>query len=680
MPGVEAGALAGMVVEGNHRTLVLSKKEKTMDPRWQHLPHTDTEFVPAVYPDRESWEKEKARLREQLLFAAGLWPLPEKPPLASRIWHRLERDGYTVEKVWFQSLPGFYVGGNLYRPLDPGPQSHPGILHAHGHGPIGRLGETEVASYQARCLTLARLGCVSFIWDMVDYNDSARHLSGAYEAENYSAAHRLPWPYAHAGRKLWSVNILGLQLWNSIRALDFLLSLPEVDPNRLACTGESGGGTQTYNLYAVDDRLHAAAPVCMVSAYMQGGCGCENAPCLRLETNNVDIGATLAPRPLLLVNSAQDWTRHTPEVEYPAIKRIYELYGAGERVAQVQIDSPHGYNKAMREAVYRWFARWFGLPCGEDFVEPAYRPERPEDLLAFVDGLPEGAIVDHETLVEQRVEAARRALRGYFPDTAEKLGQNRRIFGRGLGLAIGWDQSGAVYRRARARRVSGLSCEEGTIIGDRRGVQIPVRIFHAGQPVQTLLIHPQGMNAVYASLVRALGQHTVLAIDPFGRGGHVGEQNPEQPRGSTKFFDTFNRTDLAERVYDIALTIRYLLEAGAQKLNVVGFGEAGLWALLAGGALGLAGRTLRWAIDADGFDTASEADYLTRLPLPGILRLGGLPHVAALLAPHELLLHNTSGVFDVSWAAAAYALGPPTAFTVHEHRLKNEELIAYLNQ
>jgi hypothetical protein len=188
-----------------------------MDPRWQNLPHTDTEFVPAAYPSREAWEAKRAHLREQILFAAGLWPMPEKPPLNARIWHRVERDGYTVEKVWFQSLPGFYVGGSLFRPIDPKPKSHPGVLSPHGHARQGRLSESEFASYQARGLTLARIGCTAFMWDMIDYNDSARHLSGDYETETYGVVHRAPWAHEQDERMLWNLNALGFQLWNSIR-------------------------------------------------------------------------------------------------------------------------------------------------------------------------------------------------------------------------------------------------------------------------------------------------------------------------------------------------------------------------------------------------------------------------------------------------------------------------------
>lgn len=658
-----------------------------MDPRWQNLPHTDTEFVPTEYPDREAWEDKRAHLRVQILFAAGLWPMPEKPPLNARIWNRIERDGYTVEKVWFQSLPGFYVGGSLYRPIDPKPKSHPGVISPHGHARLGRLSESEAASYQARGLTLARIGCTAFMWDMIDYNDSARHLSGDYEDETYAVVHRAPWAHKQDDRMLWNLNALGFQLWNSIRALDFISQLPEVDPNRLACTGESGGGTQTYNLYAVDDRLHAAAPVCMVSAYMQGGCVCENAPLLRMDTNNVDIGATIAPKPLLLVSSAQDWTRHTPQVEYPAIQKIYDLYGAGDHVAQVQIDAPHGYNKAMREAVYRWLARWFDLPIDQDYAEPPYGTEPRENLLAFIDGLPDGAITDHQELIQQCIEAAGKALETYRPESLAKLDENRRVLGQALRIAMGYDDSGVTLQRNGETRYADLACTDGVLIGDRRGVRVPFRTFVPDAPSGTpsgtsiLLIHPQGIHALYAPIVRDLlaRGHAVFALDPFGVGQNVGEQNPEQPRGSTSFFTTFNRTDDAERIYDIVLALRYILSTGPQAVDVVGFDQAGLWTLIAGAVLEPRDTKCRFAIDTAGLNTADHRDVLCRLPIPGILKAGGLPNAAALVAPHDLLLHNTGDLFDSTWASAAYALYPGATLTLQTDRLQNDALIAFLD-
>lgn len=654
-----------------------------MDPRWQNLPHTDTEFVPVPYPDRTGWEARRAALKKQVLFAAGLWPLPEKPPLKARIWHRLERDGYTIEKVSFQSLPGLYVGGTLFRPADPRPTGHPGVLAPHGHSALGRLDENENASYQARGLTLARIGCTAFMWDMVGYNDSARHLAGTYQDETYSAVHRSFCCHGADASMLWNLNAFGLQLWNSIRALDFVAQLPEVDPERLVCTGESGGGTQTFALYAVDERLAAAAPVCMVSAFMQGGCGCENAPLLRLDTHNVDLGAACAPKPLMLVSSAQDWTQNTPAVEYPAIRRIYDLYGAGERVEQEQVDAPHGYNKAMREIVYRWLGRVFDLPVAADYTEPPYQTEAPDDLHAFAEGLPEDALTNGQALIDQRLQAAQTALEAYTPRTREAFAENRQVLGTALALAVGYDKPDAVYQRTGPATHWDIACEDGVLTGSTRGTTVPLRTFtpDASCSTATLLVHPQGGKALYSPLISRLleAKHTVYTIDCFATGANIGPQDPEKPRGDTRYFNTFNRSDDAERVGDIALTLRFLLDSGCQRLNAVGFGRAGAWLMLAGTFFST-DQSLRLAIDADRFSTDKEEAYLARLPIPGILAAGGLPNAAALLAPRDLLLHNTGTTFDTAWAHQAFGLYPDANLHVEEGRVANDALVSFLVQ
>jgi len=144
-----------------------------LDPRWSELPHTDTEFVPRHYKSLNEWKSRRERLRRQILWAAGLRPIPEKTPLRASVFGRIEHDGYTVEKVYFESIPGLFVRGNLYRPRKTSPHSHPGVLNPHGHAATGRLHDDETASYQARCITFARMGCVVFMWDMIEYNDSA---------------------------------------------------------------------------------------------------------------------------------------------------------------------------------------------------------------------------------------------------------------------------------------------------------------------------------------------------------------------------------------------------------------------------------------------------------------------------------------------------------------------------
>src|SRR5262249_8570815 len=144
---------------------------------------------------------------------------------------------------------------------------------------------------------------------------------------------------------LLGLNLTGLQLWDSIRALDFLTSLPDVDPARIACTGESGGGTQTFLLCAVDDRVQVAAPVCMVSQGFQGGCACENSPSLRLDTDNVEIAACFAPKPMILVGATGDWTSKLMTDVYPVVRATYRLLGREENVTAAIFEAPHNYNK-----------------------------------------------------------------------------------------------------------------------------------------------------------------------------------------------------------------------------------------------------------------------------------------------------------------------------------------------
>lgn len=313
------------------------------------------------YGKRE-WLKRAEELRRHILFACGLSPELERKGLNAQVFGRIEHADYSVEKVFFESHPDFYVTGNLYRSLDGG--RHPGILNPHGHWSNGRLAE----DVRARCINFARQGYVAFLYDMVGYNDSKQ------------VDHKFGGPR----ESLWGLSLMGLQTWNSIRAIDFLQSLDDVDPERIGCTGESGGGTQTYMAATLDSRIKVAAPVCMVSAHFQGGCLCENAPSLRLDTNNVEIAALMAPRPMLLVSATGDWTRRTPWVEYPFIKRIYGFYGASTKVKGFQVNAPHNYNRESREAVYEWFGKWLlGESDLEKFKERPYELDRDQDILVF---------------------------------------------------------------------------------------------------------------------------------------------------------------------------------------------------------------------------------------------------------------------------------------------------------
>ena len=306
-------------------------------PRDLNTPYTFPGYTKA------EWTEKAAALRQQIRVANGLVPTHERTPLNAEIFGRIEREDYSVEKVHFEPFPGFFTTGNLYRPLGKsGP--FPGIVSPHGHWGRGRLENIERGSIPGRCINFAKQGYVIFAYDMIGYNDSGKQI------EHH---------YGGAREGLWGLSAMGLQLQNSIGSIDFLESLPDVDNERIGCTGASGGGTQTFILTAVDERIKVSAPVNMISATMQGGCICENAPNLRLDVSNIEIGALMAPRPLLLVSATGDWTVKTPTVEYPAIRSVYAHFDAEDKVHQVQVDAEHNYNQESREAVYAWFAKWF---------------------------------------------------------------------------------------------------------------------------------------------------------------------------------------------------------------------------------------------------------------------------------------------------------------------------------
>jgi len=565
----------------------------------QFRTHNDRLEAPR-FASRAEWNARAKYLREHVLSSAGLLPMPARAPLNPVVFDETTHADYTVSKVYFESLPGFYVTGNLYRPIGDGP--FPAILSPHGHWTYGRLENTAVASIPGRAIGLARQGFVVFTHDMIGYNDS-RQLTHTFGGKREA---------------LWGLSLGGLQLWNGIRALDFLETLPYVRKDGFGVTGESGGGTQTFLLAAVDDRVAVAAPVNMISLHMQGGCLCENLPGLRLDTNNVEIAATIAPRPLLMISATGDWTNETLENEFPAMRSAYALFDAAPRLHAVRMNAEHNYNKDSREAMYAWMARWL-----QHAPEDVKRPERSfnidpiVDLLVFYGRpLPAGAVTAAE-LTSRWIAAATAQLAELGARSADRADPGVRSADR--------QQTGSGPRIGRLTDPA-LAASLRHALGFGDGEFTPTSV--APAPAGRRVVLVAGDREVVTQPLRAAGVDVrPIAFTPFDR----------VEADKVRHFETYNRTAASQRVADIVAALR-----ASPSAVLVADGDAGLAAVL---ALAIVpGR--RGVIDVGRLDLSDDGQLLDHAYIPGLRRAGDF-QTAAALAGSGLVIHNAGDRFAV---------------------------------
>ena len=470
----------------------------------------------------------------------------------------------------FESLPGFFVTGNLYRPVGDGP--FPAILSPHGHWAYGRLENTATASVPGRAINLARQGFVVFTYDAIGYNDS-RQLTHTFDGRR---------------ERLWGLSLGGLQLWNSIRSLDFLESLPYVNRDAIGATGASGGGTQTFLLAAVDSRVKVAAPVNMISLEMQGGCLCENLPGLRLDTTNVEIAATIAPRPLLMVSATGDWTHGTLEAEYPAVRGFYQLLGNESHVQSVRFDAPHNYNRDSREAVYAWMARWLQhAPADVKRPEKSFEADPLPGLLVFHQrALPANAVTP-EQLTDNWIAAARRQL------SSASRSDMQSALRHSLGFA-----SGAIPKPAPTKAVN-----RTVLLGDT-DPDLERRLKGAGFLPKR--IHFTTFDDAAAAKV--------------------------------KHFETYNRTPASQRIADIVAAAHE--SPGA---ILVAEGDVALAGLFARAIAPLSTSIL----DVGDVDPTSDDLFLEHLYVPGVRRAGDF-QTAIGMSTGRLVIHDAGSRFNLT--------------------------------
>ncbi|MDB4919567.1 MAG: acetylxylan esterase [Mucilaginibacter sp.] len=292
-----------------------------------------------LYHDVKSWEQRKALLRPELYKALNLSPLPERPKSKPIITPKRIYNGYSVENIAIEILPGLYINGSIYRPLNIKGKI-PVILSPDGHWEKQRYR----ADCQLRCATLARMGCMAYSYDLFAWGESLLQ----FKAED------------HRTSMAQVVQTLG-----AIRILDYVLSLKETDPARVGISGGSGGGSHTVLMAALDPRIKLSAPVVSVSSYFYGGCPCESGMPIHFAgggTDNVEIAAMAAPNPQLLISDGSDWTAHMPEHDFPYLKKIYGYYGKSDMVENVHLpNDKHDYGPSKRFPLYHFVAKNFRL-------------------------------------------------------------------------------------------------------------------------------------------------------------------------------------------------------------------------------------------------------------------------------------------------------------------------------
>lgn len=656
------------------------------------------------FTDRIAWETRVRRLREQALVASGLWPLPQRCPLNPTITGVVDRGDYTVENVYFASYPGFYVSASLFRPRGSGP--FPAVLCAHGHARYGRLElgnalmrdgkpDPDPFSFQARGAGFARLGCIALLYDMVGYADSRqlRHPTDGPKVRLREGTD----DFEGLDFEMHCLSTLGLQTWNSMRAVDYLLTRPDVDGKRIAVTGASGGATQTLLLMMTDDRIAAAAPVCMVSTGFQGDCTCEQCALLKIGTDTVEYCAAFAPKPLIIVGATGDWTKEIIEKGGPEIRSSYELVGAGDRVSIVRYEAPHNYNRRSREAVYDWLNRSWQLGSVPPIQEQPFEPISKAQLEVFNEKHPRPAdAIGPTELKRVLIDGAQRQLNELRPTNVKTLFQFKQTVATALSHLVASelprpDQVAAEslgfveQKDFRAERLL-LSRKGG-------GEQVPAMLFVPKNAAHkaTLVVHPSGK----AALLDASGQpgpllaglldkgQTVLAIDAFLTGEFQNSRTPTPaPDPRIGFFPCFNRTLLAQRVHDILTAVACLqAKAGVKGVNLVGIQDAGPWCLLSRGLCFVA--VDRLAVDVGPASFSNVKDVTDPMYLPGALRYGDLPTLAVLSAPGDLLLASARG-FDAAWLKDAYhcaGIEPgPGNLRIENEPVSAEQLVEWLTR
>jgi len=516
--------------------------------------------------------------------------------------------------------------------------------------------------FQSLCVQLARMGCVVWQWDMLSDSDSVQfsdqivHRFAKQRPEmNTTENWGLYSPLAEAHLQ----SIMGLQTLNAVRGLDFLLTLPEVDPERTAITGASGGGTQTMLLAAIDDRIKLSFPCVMVSTAMQGGCTCENSSLLRINTGNIEFAGLFAPKPQGM-NTADDWTKELSTKGFPELQSLYELHGKKDHVFLLRGEHfPHNYNAVTRSAFYTFLNRHFKLGFPEPVIEQDFEPLPREDLTVWNDQHPAPKAADPEferQLLNWFTEDSTKQIR----DAAASAEGIEKVLRPALEVVIGrpYAKAGTVAWELADKQDRGDHLEmTGTLVNQTHHEELSVAWLYPKQWNGRVVIWlgDGGRGALKHADVKKLvtGGTAVLGADLLFQGGEPVKQTRvvANPREFAGYTHGYNHALFAQRVHDVLTLVTFLRNTkvgehpSPKHISLAGWGEAGPIAVA---ARALAGAAVdRAAADTGGFRFGKILDYRDPGFLPGGAKYLDLPGLIALNGELPLWLQGEEKKTDV---------------------------------
>lgn len=570
----------------------------------------------------------------RMRLAAGLEPGVEFLPLDPKVTSPRVVDGVTIYDVSIETLPGLRLTGNFFTP-EHFTGKLPAILCPHGHWATGRVCHKASGGVIMRCMEFARLGFAVFAYDMVGYNDN-NDIPHYWQRETREKAY------------FNGVSTFGMQTANSMRAVDFVASHPDVDATRIGCTGASGGGSQTWFIGALDPRVKVLCPVCMLSTHFMGGCPCEEGPLLRTRgLTSFDIVAALAPRPILLPSVTGDWTNLNPDYEVPKLKEVYKLYHAEDKVESVHFDDMHNYNQRTREYVYAWFVRQLqGKEAGLTIPESTDKVPAPEQLW-------HGG-VQPSPASEETFAKVYPALKEAYTASAFDFGNDFSMWqSRMTDILRQMLESGRATKEVVSRVTHGnWNLPEGEVwamVLSRRNVD---------EYINTYRLRPEGLrNCDKAVLYPVEGkgldyfndgpcesvtkelfklkQHTFLT-ELLGTGASAAYmENPARDDGNY-LTAACNDSYFCMRVQDMITTCVMLREAHYKEIVLAGIPANALPALAAAALLGC-----KAVIDLTGVDESAWEEKLNNQPLMG--KLGGLKGLALMNVRNGVTFCGVSG-------------------------------------